>query len=237
MESEKKFSIENKEGEPKKIIVEIGPGDRPLISRIPSSKEKTEYRAGKEDKEVFDLKSGDTFIEVDLPPEQSIDVFRHWAMHDKSGNQSHLTQIKEMLDKRLPDGVKGEVVHADAQKLPFSDNSLDVVFMANVISGHVKNDQMGGVEATQRQILREKQNLIKEIKRVLRTGGSLIIEEEFPPDISGITAWNKVIEELQQDRDFYVQILEDFQKEDDRLVLKLTKRVRNPKGELAANHI
>ena len=224
MEGEKKFSIENKEKEPKKIVVEIGPGDRPIISRIPSNKEKVEYRACKENNEVFSLKFGDTFIEVDLLPEQSVDVFRHWARHDRSGNRSHLTQIKEMLDKRLPDGVRGEVVHADAQKLPFSDNSLDIVFMANVISGHVKNDQMGGVEATQRRILREKENLIKEIKRVLQIGGALIIEEEFTPDVSGTAAWNKVIGDLQQDQDFDVQIIEDFEKEDDRLVLKLTKR-------------
>lgn len=224
MEGEKSHFIENKEMESKRIVVEIGPGDRPIISRIPGSKEKIEYRAGKESKAVFDLKSGDTFIEVDLLPKQSVDVFRHWAMRDKSGNRSHLTQIKEMLDERLPDGVKGEVVYADAQKLPFSDDSLDIVFMANVISGHVKNDQMRGFEATQRRILREKQNLIKEIKRVLRTGGSLIIEEEFSADVSGIATCNKVIEDLQQDQDFDVQILEDFEREDERLVLKLTKK-------------
>lgn len=226
MESEKNFSIESKEKEPKRVIVEIGPSDRPLISRILSDREKIEYRAGREDKEVFRIQSGDTFIDVDLLPDQSVDVFRHWAMHDKSGNQSHLTQIKKMLDKRLPDGVKGEVVHADAQKLPFLDNSIDVVFIANVISGHVKNDQIRGFEASQRRILREKQNIIKEIKRVLQIGGFLVIEEEFSPDVSGEAAWSNIIENLQQDQDFDVEIIEDFKNDDERLILKLTKRDR-----------
>lgn len=232
METEKSYSLENREREPGRIIIEIGPGDRPLISRIPADKEKIEYRAGKENKEIFDLKSGDTLIEVDLLPDESVDVFRHWKMHDRSGNQSHLTQIKDMLDKRLPNGVKGEVVHADGQKLPFSDNDIDTIFIANVISGHVKGDQMGGFRARQQRILREKQNLIKEIKRVLRIGGVLIIEEEFPPDVSGRSAWKEVMTGLQKDPDFDAQVIEDFENEDQRMVLKLTKLERQVKSLL-----
>ena len=221
---ENNYSIESREDEPKRIIIEIGPGDRPLISRIPSDGKRIEYRAGKKDEEIFKLKSGDTFVEVDLLPKQSVDVFRHWAMHDKSGDKSHLTQIKDMLDKKLPEGIRGNVVHADGQKLPFADNNIDIVFMANVISGHVKNDKMRGFEADQRRILREKMNLIKEAKRVLRPGGILIVEEVFPPALSGMAAWNKVINDLEHDSDFDVKIVEDFENDDERLILKLTKR-------------
>ena len=68
------LQIEGKEKESKKVIVEIGPGARPLIWRMARTDTEASYGTGEES--LFKIKPGDTFIEVDLPPERSIDVFR-----------------------------------------------------------------------------------------------------------------------------------------------------------------
>lgn len=218
------YNFEDKEKEPKKIIVEIGPGDRSLIWRMRRTDTEASYGTG--DETLFNIKSGDVFIEVDLPPERSVDVFRTQIRgQEKNWSEgrldSHLKDLKKNLDKQLPKGVKGEVLHADGQKLPFEDASVDVIFMANVLGGHVKDDQMLGFEARQKRILREKENLIKEAKRVLRPGGKLIIEEEYAPASSVNFAWDKVIQELKQDSDFS---LRDLTEEKEMFTLELTKK-------------
>src|SRR3989344_875239 len=196
------FQIENKEKEPKKVIVEIGPGDRSLIWRMARTETEVSYGTGEES--LFKIKPGDTFIEVDLPPERSVDVFRRQIRGQeenwyKSGKlESHLKDLKKELDEQLPKGAKGEVLHADGQKLPFEDGSIDVIFMANVLGGHVKDDKMLGFEVGQKRIFREKENLIKEARRVLRVGGKLIIEEEYAPAESVNFVWDKIMKDLEK---------------------------------------
>lgn len=186
----------------------------------------TEASYGTNEESLFNIKSGDVFIEVDLPPDRSVDVFRtqirgqekNWA---EGKLDSHLKDLKKDLDGQLPKGVRGEVLHADGQKLPFEAESVDVVFMANVLGGHVKDDQMLGFEADKKHILREKENLIKEAKRVLKSGGKLIIEEEYAPTLSVSFALDKVISELEQDSDFSFR---DLTEAKEIFTLELTKK-------------
>ncbi|MBI2121998.1 MAG: class I SAM-dependent methyltransferase [Candidatus Sungbacteria bacterium] len=216
--------IKTKEAVPKHIIVELGPGDRPLVWRL-SRDGKARYKARGET--LFNVNPGDTFFAVDLPPDESLDVFR---FHIQKGTwdpveqrmKSHLLEIKEHLNKFLPKGAKGEVLHADGQRLPFIDGQVDVLFMSNVIGGHIRGDELGGFKANQRRILREKQNLIKEAKRVLKTGGKLILEEEYAPAENVKAAWKKVVEDLKNDPDFTARDL--FDNGNGVPVLELTKK-------------
>lgn len=209
---------EQKEKELKKVIVEIGPNDRPLpLNLMTRKKDGRHYYAGGE--ELFNLKSGDMFFEVDLPEYNNIDVSRHRYF---PGDVSNLTFVKRNLEKGLPEGVKSEVLYADGQQLPFSDDQVDVLFMANVISGHVKDDKIRRSEASGRRIFREKTNLIKEAKRVLKIGGKLIIQEEYAPALSVKTAYEKILHDLKDDPDFSYRRIDD--EEEGSSVLELTKR-------------
>ncbi|MDP3697566.1 MAG: methyltransferase domain-containing protein [Candidatus Taylorbacteria bacterium] len=218
------FQIENQEKEPKKVIVEIGPGDRALIWRMRRTDNEASYGTGEES--LFKIKPGDTFIEVDLPPERSVDVFRT-QIHGQEKNwsegklDSHLKSLKENLDKQLPKGVRGEVLHADGQKLPFEDGSIDVIFMANVLGGHVKDDKMLGFEAGQKRIFREKENLIKEARRVLKVNGKLIIEEEYAPAESVNFVWDKIMKDLEKEDSGFR--LRDLTEAKEIFTLELTK--------------
>lgn len=218
------LQVNNQEKEPKKVIVEIGPGDRSLIWRMARTDIEASYGTGEES--LFKIKPGDTFIEVDLPPERSVDVFRT-QIYGQEKNwfegklDSHLKSLKESLDKQLPKGAKGEVLHADGQKLPFEDGSVDVIFMANVLGGHVKDDKMLGFEASQKRIFREKENLIKEARRVLRVGGKLIIEEEYAPAESVNFVWDKIMKDLEKEDSGFR--LRDLTEAKEILTLELTK--------------
>ncbi|MDO8676592.1 MAG: methyltransferase domain-containing protein [Candidatus Azambacteria bacterium] len=223
--------IETKENEPKQIIVELGPGDRPVVWRL-TRDGKARYEIKGET--LFSVKPGDVFCAVDLPPNKSIDVFRRHIRNkenldaEEGRAKSHLKSIKKELKEFLPNGVSSEVLHADGQRLPFADNYIDVLFMANVMGGHVRDDQLGGFEASGQRILREKQNLIKEAKRVLKIGGKLIVEEEYFPAENVKTALQKIINDLKQDKEFGVRDLTD--PENAIFVLELTKQEVQPKS-------
>ncbi|MDO8523303.1 MAG: methyltransferase domain-containing protein [bacterium] len=222
MIKENTFSPEEREKEPKQIIVEVGPGDRPLIYWLKSDGKEMKFKAGK-DETLFSLKAGDKLVEVDLPGDRNVDLFRHvykynWEKVDKS----HLLDLKKVLDKCLLKDIKGEILHADGQKLPLRDGQVDIVFMGNVISGHVKDDELLGFAAKQKHILREKENLIKEAKRVLRVGGKLIIQEEFAPAESVRGAYKKVLNNFDADSDFSTNEIEDFENSGG-VVFELTK--------------
>lgn len=217
------YSPEKKKEDFKRIVVEVGPNIRPLVYKMEPSGKEISYEAGKEGEALFNLRSGDTFFEVDLPPRRSVDVFRE-NLKRKDIEKSHLVDLKVKLDERLPEGVRGEVLHADAQKLPFEDGKVDTLYMVNVLSGHVKDDKMLGFRADKKRILREKHGLINEAKRVLKVGGKLIIEEEFAPAVSVRGAYLKVLHELEHDPDFDVRVVEEWEKGYERFVLELTKR-------------
>jgi len=153
-----------------------------------------------------------------------VDVYSRQFNPNNPGFKNHLQEVKESLDEQLPEGVRGEVVYADGQTLPFEDGKVDVLYLGNVIGGHVKDDELWGVDKSQTQIWKEKMNLIKEAKRVLKTEGKLIIEEDFPPVPSLIATWDKLIAYLEHEPDFDTRILENFKEGDQRLVLELTKR-------------
>lgn len=225
---EKKFySKEGKEKEPQKIIVEIGPNDRPMVWRLERSKDEAKYKAGGET--IFNIKPSNLFFEIDLLPDRSVDIFRHqirkseqedsWV--EKGRLKSHLKDIKDYIDEVLPQGVKTHVLHADAQKLPFGNEQVDILFMANVFGGHVKDDKLLGFEADAKRILREKQNLIKEAKRVLKGGGKLIIEEEYAPAKNVAFTLEKIIDDLKHDSDFSFRDLTD---ENGVWTMEITKR-------------
>ncbi|KXK08870.1 MAG: hypothetical protein UZ21_OP11001000426 [Microgenomates bacterium OLB22] len=218
--------IEHEGVKPQRMIVEIGPGerDRALINRLFSDQGTLKYFGGDNKEALFELQSGDMFVEVDLLPSQSVDVFRHGD--HKAMDYSHLPYLKKSFEARLPDGVQGELVHADGTHLPFDREAVDIIFIANVLSGHIKDDTQTledgviGFTASEKEVQVEKQRLIAEIKRVLRPGGMFIVEEEFPPYRSGRAALNRALEELQIDQDFEVETTDDGY----RLILKLTKR-------------
>lgn len=223
------YSPEKKEQEPKNIVVEIGPAGRPLIYLMEKDNEEgISYKAGdKKRKELFSLKSGDMLIEVDLPPLRNINVFNQTWMHGNDLGKSHLSRIQKELEKRLPRGIKSAVLHADGQKLPFADEQIDTVFMANVLSGQVKDDEMGGFKAGPKHILREKENLIKEIKRVLKVGGKLILENEYAPAESVRATYKKIMNDLEDDPDFDFRIVADPSRDGSeswQLVIELIKR-------------
>lgn len=221
------YPLKSKEKEPKRIIVEIGPGDRPVIWRLSGNDKELKYRAGGET--LFSIRPGDVFFEVDLPPERSVDVFRRQIrVHGQEGVwreggklKSHLKTIEEELDRHLPKGAKGAVLHAEGQKLPFSDGQIDTLFMANVFGGHVKDDKMLGFKAGGQRILREKRNLIREARRVLKVGGKLIIEEEYAPAENVKSALGMVVNDLEHDPNFSFRDLTD---ENGVFTLELTKK-------------
>lgn len=224
--------IENKPG---KVVVEIGPSNHPFHFRLRPDGDGAVYRAGSESKAIFTVDSGDTIVEVDLLPTQSSDVnrsyrtYRSFLSPDLAG-ESHLNYTKAELREWLPEGINIQAVHADAQRLPFKDNSIDVIYMANVLSGHIKNQQIEE-NVHPGKALREKENIIKDIKRALKTGGSLIIEEEYWPAVSVRIVYDKLLGDLSNDPDFLVEVIEDWDEDYDKLVLKLTKRQNEPIAE------
>jgi SAM-dependent methyltransferase len=226
MEGEVKFEQTEKEEQPKRVIVEIGPGNFSLLEKF-AIRGDFEYGWGPGNEILFNLKEGDLFIEIDLPAEKSPDVQHAWrsSRKRKSGDESHLGHIKRLFDSHLPEGVKGEVLHATATKLPLEDGKIDVVYMANVVGGNVKNDFSGGENVKKAKILREKQHIIKEVKRIVKVGGKIIIEEGYGPNKFIGFAWEKVMEDLKKDKDFDVRVVDDGQTQGtDRIVIELTKR-------------
>lgn len=81
---------------------------------------------------------------------------RHGALTtDYDLSSGHLDHAKRNFALR---GLKGEFVHGDAEKMPFADNTFDVVYSNGVIH-HTPNTQ----------------TVIGEIRRVLKPGGLAII--------------------------------------------------------------
>jgi SAM-dependent methyltransferase len=207
---------------PGKTVVEIGPGgNNPFRAHLRPEGREAKFRAGENSETLFTLEPGDTIIEIDLPIRKSADAAKQ-NIDDFIANRSHLNSVKNKLEKYfVPEGINVELVHADAQKLPFVDEQIDVVFMAEVLAGHIRNQKFGEKVHSGRA-LREKQNIIKDIKRVLKKGGKLIIQEESAPAEGVNIIYDKVIDDLSKDTGFQVKTLATWEK-DGEFMVELTK--------------
>jgi len=207
---EKLFQIESVEGGPKRTIVEIGPGPISLIYKVHQN-EKGDF-AYDSSEESFKWQKGDVYVAVDLPP---------FRIQDNIGNQSeNMDRLKNDFKSRLPEGVKGEIVYADGTKLPFDNETVDVIFMANVISGHIKDDFREGEHLLppDENVISEKLGILSEANRILKTGGKVIIEETYMPAYMGIV--ENIIDALKTNDQWKIKEIEN----EDSLILELTKK-------------
>jgi len=81
-------------------------------------------------------------------------------------NQIYALDSNEKLCQKIKQKNNLEVIHSDAHKLPFKDNSFDACF-CNTVLEHVKDPEQ----------------IIKEIQRVLKPNGKVIISIPFLQEI------------------------------------------------------
>lgn len=212
MEREHHPQFESKESEPKRVVVEIGPGPLSLIYKTHQDKER-KFTYNKVEN-LFNWERGDFYVAVDLPPFRSVDT-------RGQEQEENMKRLRNDLEERLPDGIKGDIVYADATKLPFNDETVDVVFMANVLSGHIKDDKrMRAGLPSDKKVMTEKLGILSDVKRVLKEGGRVIIEETFAPAYKNVV--NKTVEVLKKDEDWQLKEHDDIDEES--LIIELTKK-------------
>ncbi|MBN1375374.1 MAG: methyltransferase domain-containing protein [Dehalococcoidia bacterium] len=92
--------------------------------------------------------------------------------------QGMLNKLKAKLVREENSDIRNiEVIHKSAYELPFSDNSLDLVFLVTVL-----------------QEIPDKQRALREIKRVLKPDGIFSVSEYLPdPDYPWRATTRKMI--------------------------------------------
>lgn len=130
-----------------------------------------------------------------------------------------MERLKKDFSRVLPDGVKGEIIYGDGTKLPFDDESVDFVFMANVLSGHIKKDKrMRAGLPVSKKVMSEKLGILSEAKRVLKMGGRVVIEEEYAESYKKIR--EKIIKILRKDNNWELKEHDS----EDQLIIELIKK-------------
>ncbi|MBI4721765.1 MAG: methyltransferase domain-containing protein [Candidatus Stahlbacteria bacterium] len=92
-----------------------------------------------------------------------------------------LKQLEQKLSKTENKDIKNvELIHGDAYKLPFDNNSLDLAYMVTVL-----------------QEIPDRHKALQEIKRVLKPGGMLAVTEHlFDPDYALKSTTIKLCQEV-----------------------------------------
>ena len=134
-------------------------------------------------------------------------------------------KVAQSFKRQASLGVESGGVAGDARELPFKADSVDKIYLADVLNSPVReyssdkprqegvqviNIELAGLEASQRdeaenhfteagdrQVFVILDDIIKEAKRVLKPGGELEIRERF--DITHREPYNYILKRLQQD--------------------------------------
>lgn len=171
------------------------------------------FHHGRSSKEILDpnrvlsavgLKKGDTFLDAG-----SGDGYMSLAASRILGEEGKVYAVdiweesintfKEQIEKESIRNIEAAVADI-TQKIPVDDESIDILYMGNVLHGFVENDEVEPV--------------MKEIQRVIKQGGSFAVVEfkkiensPGPPLHVRITPED--VEEIVKDYGFIVKEIED----------------------------
>jgi len=105
----------------------------------------------------FDAGCGDGYFSIEI----ALRLSSNSKIIAADVHQESLEKLKKEIQEKNINNI--EIIKADiTQKLPLEENSIDVYFIANVLHGFDKE---------------EKIKVLKEVKRVLKKGGKLVVIE------------------------------------------------------------
>lgn len=134
------------------------------------------FHHGRSSKEILDstrvlntteLKKGDTFLDAGCG-----DGYMSVAASEIVGDEGKVYAVdvweesinvfKEKIESENIKNIEASVADI-TQKIPVDDESIDVLYMGNVLHGFIENNEV--------------ENVMKEIKRVIKQGGSFAVVE------------------------------------------------------------
>lgn len=154
------------------IVLEIGVGSHPYRTH-PSMVLSLDNR---ESIRKFD--QGSIYIGIDRPDrpedywiadEMGEEPREPFKEEDKQAFNQQLSDVQRYL-KELKPKENINLVVADGHKLPFRDNSVDEVFLSNVVGSQLTRKAEGSI--------------FREIDRVLKSGGKVVIRETLTPHLA-----------------------------------------------------
>lgn len=177
------------------------------------TKSEKHFHHGRSSKEILDsnrvlnaigLKKGDTFLDAGsgdgyMSLEASKIVGKEGKVYAVDVWEESIDNFKEEIEKENIENIEASVADI-SQKIPVADESIDILYMGNVLHGFVENDDIEPV--------------MKEIQRVIMPDGSFAVVEfkkiensPGPPLHVRITP--KEVEEIVKKYGFIVKEVED----------------------------